>query len=86
MEFLVLGLLAAVLVAGILAWRWCQRERIDRLRDQTRLRAVEGQIAALRAMLRINVAEHDVRRQMHDRFMQANGTVRGGHTTAPWER
>lgn len=49
------------IVSGGLALCGLRRDRVERLRDQARLRVVEGQIATLRALLRIEAAEHVVR-------------------------
>jgi len=62
----------AVIVSVWVFWRWLKRERIERGREQARLHVIEGQLAAMRAALRITVAEHTVRRAMamhsHDPF------------------
>jgi uncharacterized membrane protein YciS (DUF1049 family) len=58
-------LLFAGLVVGVwLIGRLYRRARVQRIRDQARLRVVENQIAALRVALRISVAEQVVRRAM----------------------
>ncbi len=69
---LALLLLIGLVVGAWLAKRQYQRSRVQRIRDQARLKAIEGQLAGLRAALRISVAEHTVRRAMamqgRDRF------------------
>lgn len=58
-------LLGLALIASVwVLWRWLKRERIERSRDRARLHVIEGQLAAMRAALRITVAEHAVRRAM----------------------
>lgn len=66
---------AAVSVAAFLK-RQYRRTRVQRIRDQARLKVVENQIAGLRAALRISVAEHVVRRAiaMQGRDPFANST------------
>jgi hypothetical protein len=66
MGFLVcsVGLLLLVIVGGLLMWGWLRREHVERSRDQARLRVVEGQLAMLRGLLRIEVAEHLARRRL----------------------
>jgi Tfp pilus assembly protein PilW len=62
---LLLGLLIGSVVAGGLVLRyWHQQDRIARIRDRARLKVIEGQMAALRVALRIQVAEHVVRQRM----------------------
>jgi hypothetical protein len=61
---LMLCLLMAVVMVGDIIRQRHQRVRLQRIREQARLRAVESQVAALRAALRISVAEHVVRRAM----------------------
>lgn len=74
MNFL-LGLLIASLIAGGLVVRqWHQRDRLTQLREQARLRAIEGQLAALKATLRISVAEHAARQAMSRDDMSATPT------------
>ena len=74
MGFLVVVLLLAGTVGGLIFRQSWQRERTERLRDHTRLRVIEGQMAGLRAVLRLNAAEHVARRRMlaelqsHDPF------------------
>jgi hypothetical protein len=65
MGFLVLLLVLAAVVGGLLAWRWFSQERVEYLRDRARLQVIEGQLAALRAALRINAAEYMTRQRMH---------------------
>jgi hypothetical protein len=57
-----LALVAAV--SGGLALHRLRRERVKRFRDRARLRVVEGQMAALRALLRIEAAEHVTRARL----------------------
>ena len=57
-------LLVGLPTGGWLVLRQYQRVRLQRIRDEARLRVVENQLAALRAALRISVAEHVVRRAM----------------------
>jgi hypothetical protein len=78
MGFLVMVLLVAVVAGGLVFRRSWKRERVDRLRDQARLKVIEAQMAGLRAGLRVNVAEHATRRRMHDlhdRDLFANSTL-----------
>lgn len=61
--------LVPLLLVGLLTGAWLirqqhRRARVQRIRDQARLKVVESQLAALRAALRISVAEHVVRRAM----------------------
>jgi hypothetical protein len=64
---LLVGLLGVTtVVTGGLAMKGLRRERRERLRDQARLRVVEGQLAALRALLLIGAAEHVTRARMRE--------------------
>jgi hypothetical protein len=65
MGFLVGLLLAGVIVGGLAPW-WYRQQQVQQLRNQAQLHAIEGQLAAFRAALRLQVAEHLVRQQMHD--------------------
>ena len=61
--------LALLLVVGLLTGAWLlkrqyRRARVQRIRDQVRLKVVENQIAGLRAALRLSVAEHVIRQAM----------------------
>jgi hypothetical protein len=69
-------LLVGLMTGGWLIRRRYHRARIERLRDQARLRVVESQLGALRAALRISVAEHAMRRAMamQDRDLFTNRT------------
>jgi hypothetical protein len=72
-SLIIITLLASAVIASVwVFWRWHNHERIERGRDRARLRVIEGQLAAMRAALRITVAEHAVRRAMvmhsHDPF------------------
>ena len=67
MALLVGLLVAAIVVTGGLITKGLRRERVERLRDQARLRVIEGQMATLRALLRIEAAEHVIR----DRLAEA---------------
>jgi hypothetical protein len=72
MSFL-LGLLIAGSIAGALTIRhWHQRDQLTRLRDQARLKVIEGQLAGLRAALRIGVAEQAARQAMHDELRRTD--------------
>lgn len=59
---LVLLLLVGLFTSAWLIRRHYQRARVQRIRDQARLKVIESQMAGLRAALRISVAEHAVRR------------------------
>jgi hypothetical protein len=60
-----LVLLALVAGAGGgLVLHGLRRERLEPLRDRARLRVVEGQMAMLRALLRIEAAEHVTRTRL----------------------
>lgn len=61
---LALLLFVGLLTGACLIRRQYQRARVQRIRDQARLRVVENQIAGLRAALRISVAEYMARRAM----------------------
>lgn len=63
MGFLIAALViaAAVVIGGL--WL-ARRDRMDRLRDQARLKVIEAQMAAMRAALRIQAAEHITRQRM----------------------
>lgn len=63
MALLILLATVAVLGSG-LTMRGLRRERVERLRDQARLRVIEGQMAALRTLLRIEAAEHVIRTRL----------------------
>lgn len=72
---LVMLLLLVLLVAGswLVRLRY-QQAQLVRIREQARLKAIESQIAALRAALRISVAEHAIRRTMQARDVFRNQT------------
>lgn len=63
MALLILLTIVAV-VSGGLAMHGLRQERAERLRDRARLRVVEGQMAALRVLLRIEAAEHVIRTRL----------------------
>jgi hypothetical protein len=64
MTFLV-GLLIAFAVAGsLVVVQWRYQDQLNRMRDRAKLRAVESQMRALRASLRITQAEHRTRQRM----------------------
>jgi hypothetical protein len=63
MALLILLVLVAA-ASGGLALGGFRRERAARLRDQARLRVIEGQMAALRTLLRIEAAEHVIRTRL----------------------
>ncbi len=67
-------LLVALLIGIWLIRRQYRRTRIERIREQARLRIVESQIAALGAALRVSVAEHMARRAMQSRDLFENRT------------
>lgn len=66
MGFLIVSLILVVafMVSGSYAWRWIKTARAERGRDQARLRIIEGQLATLRAVLRIGQAEYLTRQRM----------------------
>jgi hypothetical protein len=64
MTMLTVLALLAVVSGGFLTRHWLRAERVERVRDQARLRVIEGQMAALRAALWIGVAEHAARRRI----------------------
>lgn len=66
MGFLIttLVVLAVSTVSGLWFGRWWRQDRIERLREQARLTVIETQMAAMRAALRIQAAEHLARRSM----------------------
>jgi hypothetical protein len=68
MGFLVIGLMVVGTVGALGFRRSWQREHIQRLRDQARLKAIESQMAGLRAALRISAAEQATRRRMHTAY------------------
>jgi len=61
---LLLLLVTVAIISGGLAMHGLHRERVERLRDRARLRVIEGQMAALRALLRIEAAEHVIRTRL----------------------
>lgn len=64
MDFLI-GLLIAFGIAGALVVvQWRHQDQLNRMRDRAKLRAVESQMYALRASLRITQAEHRTRQRM----------------------
>lgn len=64
LSFVLALLLLVGLTGSWLIRQHYRRARVQRIRDQARLKVVESQIAGLRAALRISVAEHVVRRAM----------------------
>lgn len=66
MGFLVLLTVVVLvfIVGGLFAWQWITAERAERGREQARLKIIESQLAALRAVLRIGQAEHRTRQRM----------------------
>jgi hypothetical protein len=76
--FLILALVVVGTVGALVFRQSWHKERIERLRDQARLKVIEGQMTMLRTALRINVAEQAARRrmhQLHERDMFANSTA-----------
>lgn len=72
---LLLGLLIGSVVAGGLVVRfWHQQGQVARIRDRARLKAIEGQMATMRTMLRIQLAEHVTRQRMQQDVF-ANSTL-----------
>jgi hypothetical protein len=65
MGFLIIGLVVVGAVGTLRFRRSWRRERVERLRDQARLKVIEGQMTMLRTALRISAAEHTTRRRMH---------------------
>lgn len=73
---LLLGLLIASVIAGGLVLKHLHRQdHVAWIKDRARLKVIEGQMAALRAALRISAAEHAVRRQVHSDSVFANSTL-----------
>jgi hypothetical protein len=66
MGILIALLVVAAIVGGLVVRHWHQQEQLNRLRDRARLRIIEGQLAALRAGLRIGMAEHAARQALGD--------------------
>jgi len=64
MELLLGMLIASVIGGGLVLKHWHRQNQLARIRDRARLRVIEGQLATLRAALRIQVAEHAVRQRM----------------------
>ena len=64
MAFLLGLLIAGVIAGGLVLRHWHQAAQTNRLRDQARLRVIEGQLAGLQATLRIGVAEQATRHAM----------------------
>ncbi len=64
MGFLVLLLLLAVVGSALLIQAWLKQERMERIHDRARLQVIEGQLAMLRAALRIQAAERMARRRL----------------------
>lgn len=58
-------LLAAVTIAVLFIRRLSRQQRVQRIREQARLRVIEGQLATLRALLRIAAAEQHARWSMN---------------------
>jgi hypothetical protein len=78
MGFLVfLLLLAVIAVVGLLIRARLRHDQVERVRDRARLRVIEGQLAMLRAALRIGAAEHLARR----RFMAMRASDPFEHRT-----
>jgi hypothetical protein len=78
MDILILALVVGAVIGGLLLRRSLHRERVARLHDDVRLRAIEAQMAGLRAALRISAAEHATRYRMHqlrDRNVFSNSTL-----------
>lgn len=64
-SLIIITLLGLAILASVwVFWRWLKHERMERGRDRARLHVIEGQLATMRAALRITVAEHAVRRAM----------------------
>ncbi len=88
MGFLVVMLLIGLASGGVFAWRWWQREKVQRTRDRARLRAIESQMAAMRTLLRIGAAEHVARLRMRTEVWRcdpfANPTLHEEPETWRW--
>lgn len=73
---LLLGLLIASVIAGGLVLRYFhQQDHVARNRDRARLKVIEGQMATMRAGLRIQIAEHLARQQMQREDVFSNSTL-----------
>jgi hypothetical protein len=67
-----LVVLIVIVGGGLLLADWWRREEGELVRDRARLRVVEGQLATLRAALRIQAAEHLARQRMHAEFRRSD--------------
>jgi fumarate reductase subunit D len=65
MAVLIALLALALVIAAFVIWRWQQAHRIEHARHQAQLRVVEGQLGALRAVLRIKAAGYTAQRLMN---------------------
>jgi hypothetical protein len=77
MTLLVVLLFLVVIVGGLFIRTRFRQERVERFRDRARLRLIEGQLAMLRAALRLEAAEHLARRRfmaLHARDVFENRT------------
>ena len=61
---ILLLVLALLGIAGLSVRAGFRFEAAERVRDQARIRVIEGQLATLRAALRIGMAEQAARRHM----------------------
>lgn len=75
---LVFFILGVLFIGGLLFADSWQAERVSRVRDQARLRAVEAEMAGLRAALRIQAAEQATRQRMHAEVLRPDFPGRHG--------
>ena len=74
MELLLGMLIAATIAGGLVLKHWHRQNQLARIRDRARLRVIEGQLATLRAALRIQVAEHLARQRIRRNDLFRNST------------
>lgn len=66
----VIAVLVVLAVCGALFADWWRHEHVSRLRDRARLRVIEGQMASLQAILRIQAAEYVTRQRMQAKVVR----------------
>lgn len=83
MGALVVLLALAAVSGGVVLWRCYRSDRLERLRYQARLGAIEAQLAGLRAALRIRAAEHIALRRIAHQIGDADEYCADNADTRP---
>lgn len=84
MPLLLALVVGSVVTGGLVLRHWHRQGRTARRRNNARLHAIAGQLAALRAALRIQVAEHVARQRMQTLRSERQLTPSTLHEKPEW--